>query len=190
MKIIVLDTETAGLPRDYKAPATDTQNWPRIIQIGWQVYVGTQLIFGESSLIKPDGFEIPASATAVHGITTASATAKGMDLTIILERLRTFAADLDAVVCHNAQFDLTVIAAEYARLDQTSPLARLRRICTMEAATPLLRLPGKYGWKFPRLEELHHYLFDGAFDGAHDAMNDVKATARCFFEMQRRGVIP
>ena len=190
MKSIVLDTETTGLPRDYKAPATDAANWPRVVQVGWQVYEDEHLICGQSSLIKPADFEIPTAATAVHGITTAVASAQGIELARVLNNLRTIAADLDAVVCHNAQFDLTVIAAEYARLGQTSPLARLRRICTMEAATPLLRLPGKYGWKFPRLEELHRYLFNDAFDGAHDAMSDVKATARCFFEMQRRGVIP
>jgi DNA polymerase III epsilon subunit-like protein len=189
VKIIVLDTETAGLPRDYKAPATDAANWPRVVQIAWQVYDGEQLIAGESHLIKPQGFEIPAAATAVHGITTATAAAQGLELTRVLDTLRVLANVTDAVICHNASFDLTVLAAEYARLGQASPFARLRQICTMTAATPLLRLPGKYGWKFPKLDELHRYLFNTDFDGAHDAMRDVQATARCFFELRRRGVI-
>ena len=32
---IFFDTETTGVPRDYKAPTTDTNNWPRMVQLGW-----------------------------------------------------------------------------------------------------------------------------------------------------------
>jgi len=43
--------------------------------------------------------------------------------------------------------------------------------------------------KFPTLEELHTVLFGENFQGAHDALADVRATAKCFFELLRRNVI-
>lgn len=35
---IVLDCETTGLPRDWKAPAANVDNWPRIVQLAWTTY--------------------------------------------------------------------------------------------------------------------------------------------------------
>ena len=35
---IVFDTETTGLPKKYNAPFTDTDNWPRMVQLAWIVY--------------------------------------------------------------------------------------------------------------------------------------------------------
>lgn len=32
---LFFDTETTGLPRDWNAPVTDLNNWPRMVQIGW-----------------------------------------------------------------------------------------------------------------------------------------------------------
>ena len=32
---LFFDTETTGLPKNWKAPVTDTENWPRIVQIAW-----------------------------------------------------------------------------------------------------------------------------------------------------------
>ena len=32
---LFFDTETTGLPKKWKAPVTDLDNWPRMIQIGW-----------------------------------------------------------------------------------------------------------------------------------------------------------
>lgn len=42
---------------------------------------------------------------------------------------------------------------------------------------------------WPRLRELHKYLFRKEFSDAHDAMADVKAVARCFWEMRDRRYI-
>ena len=34
---IFFDTETTGIPKDYYAPASNVDNWPRLIQIGWVI---------------------------------------------------------------------------------------------------------------------------------------------------------
>ena len=54
---IIFDTETTGLPKDWNAPITDVDNWPRCIQIAWQLHdeMGN-LVEHEDYLIKPDGF--------------------------------------------------------------------------------------------------------------------------------------
>ena len=35
---LIFDTETTGLPKSWNAPITDTDNWPRCIQIAWQLH--------------------------------------------------------------------------------------------------------------------------------------------------------
>ena len=35
---LIFDTETTGLPKRWDAPITDTDNWPRCIQIDWQLH--------------------------------------------------------------------------------------------------------------------------------------------------------
>ena len=34
---LIFDTETTGFPRNKKAPLTDFDNWPRMVQIAWQL---------------------------------------------------------------------------------------------------------------------------------------------------------
>ena len=35
---LIFDTETTGLPRSYSAPLTDFDNWPRMVQVAWQLH--------------------------------------------------------------------------------------------------------------------------------------------------------
>lgn len=32
---LFFDTETTGIPRNWRAPVTDLTNWPRIVQVAW-----------------------------------------------------------------------------------------------------------------------------------------------------------
>ena len=75
---LIFDTETTGLPRNYNAPISDSNNWPRAVQIAWQLHDqwGT-LIEHQDFLITPDGFDIPYDAEKVHGISTLLAENKG-----------------------------------------------------------------------------------------------------------------
>ena len=59
----------------------------------------------------------------------------------------------------------------------------------MLSATDYCQLPGRYGFKWPTLQELHSTLFNESFDGAHDALSDVRACARCFFELKFRKIV-
>ena len=82
---IFFDTETTGVPRDYKAPSKDTRNWPRMVQLGWILMddKGDKLS-QKDYIIRPDGFTIPADASRIHGITTERALEEGRDLVSVV----------------------------------------------------------------------------------------------------------
>ena len=69
---LIFDTETTGLPKKWNAPVTDSDNWPRCIQLAWQLHDKSgKLTSSNSFLIKPDNFDIPFESEKVHGISTA-----------------------------------------------------------------------------------------------------------------------
>lgn len=65
---IIFDTETTGLPRDYNAPMSDVDNWPRLVQIAWQLHDAKgKLLSNHNYIIRPEGFTIhtmPKRSTA------------------------------------------------------------------------------------------------------------------------------
>jgi DNA polymerase-3 subunit epsilon len=189
---LFFDTETDGLPKDHDAPASDVENWPRLVQIAWMITdENGNEVRKQSFIIRPDGFEIPATATNVHGITTETARRLGIS---IESALTAFANDLSAaeiLVAHNIQFDERVVGAEFYRSGRTtSPLAGKILLCTMRSSTGFCRIPGgPRGYKWPRLEQLYTVLFGSSFESAHNAIADLNACAKCFFELKRKGVL-
>ena len=189
-RIIFFDTETTGLPRNYNAPVSDLENWPRLVQLSWIVADanGDELKV-KDFIIKPDGFTIPEDSSRVHGITTEIAMRDGSPLQNVLAE---FVSDLDTadiIVGHNVDFDKKIVGAEFLRCNVQSKSLDKRTICTMKSSTNYCALPGKYGYKWPTLQELHNKLFGESFDDAHNSLNDIKATKKCFFELQKRRII-
>ncbi len=58
----------------------------------------------------------------------------------------------------------------------------------MESSTDFCAIDGPYGYKWPKLQELHNKLFGVGFTEAHNAAADIAATAACFWEMKKRGM--
>ena len=84
---LIFDTETTGLPKRWGAPISDTDNWPRCIQIAWQLHDDMgKLIEHQDYLVKPEGFNIPYDAERIHGISTELAEAEGISLAEVLEK--------------------------------------------------------------------------------------------------------
>lgn len=187
---LFFDTETTGLPQNYNAPIEDLNNWPRLVQLAWSIYDKSgEKIDSSSFIIKPEGFEIPEQASSVHGITTERALKEGQKLENILQEFSQAISQAKIIVAHNMSFDEKIIGAEFLRTGVNHELFETIRVCTKEEATDYCQIPGNYGYKWPRLSELHIKLFGEDFLGAHDALTDVEACARCFFELARRGVI-
>jgi len=188
---IIFDTETTGLPKRWKAPLTDSENWPRCIQIAWQVHADSgELLSHEDYLIQPDGYTVPYDAEQIHGISTALAEQQGRPLAEVLALFSAALEQADYVGGHNVTFDLNIMGAEFLRLGDHNPLEQAQVIdtCTEETAQ-LCQLPGGRGGKFklPTLTELYIHLFGTGFGEAHNATADVEATTRCFLELLRKG---
>ncbi|MEE2616565.1 MAG: DNA polymerase III subunit alpha [Bacteroidota bacterium] len=186
---LIFDTETTGLPKNWKAPITDTDNWPRCVQIAWQLHdeIG-ELIEDQNYLIKPDNFEIPYESQKIHGISTELAFEDGKSLDEVLEKFNQSLEKSSFVIGHNVNFDINVIGCEFYRQQQKNSLSSKKLLDTCTEDTALLcELPGGRGgkYKLPTLIELHEFLFDASFKEAHNATADVEATARCFLELIR-----
>ncbi len=188
---LIFDTETTGLPKRWDAPITDTDNWPRCIQIAWQLHDGMgNCIESEDYLVRPEGFNIPYDAEKIHGISTELAQEQGVPLAEVLEKFNTALGKTKFVVGQNVKFDLNIMGAEFVREAVANPLEELPVLdtCT-EHTAGLCKIPGGRGGKFklPTLTELHEFLFNVPFSEAHNATADVEATTRCFLELVRLG---
>lgn len=189
---LIFDTETTGLPKRWNAPVSDTDNWPRCIQIAWQLHDAMgNLVENQDFLIKPEGFNIPYDAEQIHGISTELAEKEGKELSEVLDLFTSALAKSKFVVGQNITFDMNIMGAEFYRLNQNNPLEKqpILDTCT-EKTAELCKIPGGRGGKFklPTLTELHEFLFKSPFKEAHNATADVEATARCFFELIRKGI--
>ncbi|MDB9954095.1 DNA polymerase III subunit alpha [Flavobacteriaceae bacterium] len=187
---LIFDTETTGLPKRWNAPITDVDNWPRCIQIAWQLHDDLgNCIEHQDYLIRPDGFNIPYDAEKIHGISTELATEQGLALSEVLELFNIALSKTTFVVGQNLGFDLNIMGCEFHRLQVASPLSELPVLdtCTEKTAS-MCQIPGGRGGKFklPTLTELHQFLFHKPFGEAHNATADVEATTRCFLELIRR----
>lgn len=191
---LFFDTETTGVPQNYKAPITDLDNWPRLVQLGWILCdrQGNEIETG-NDIIKPDGFIIPEAASKVHQITTIKAILVGKDLSTVLHKFISASKQAKYLVGHNVSFDVNVVGAELLRIKSDYSIANQASIDTMLKSINYCAIPSEftYGekYKWPKLQELHKKLFGYEFEDAHDAMADIRATKKCFFEMKRIGLI-
>ena len=191
---LIFDTETTGLPKRWDASYTYTDNWPRCIQIAWQLHDAMgNLVDQQDYLVRPEGFNIPYDAEQIHGISTELAEQKGMPLNDVLVKFNAAMAKTKFIVGQNVGFDLNIMGAEFHRLAVENPLQQLPVLdtCTEETAR-LCQIPGGRGGKFklPTLTELHLHLFGEPFGEAHNATADVEATTRCFLELIRKKHYP
>jgi len=187
---LFFDTETAGLPRNRKAPVSDLNNWPRLVQIAWLQYDKSgSRVKGSDYIIKPEGFTIPYNATKIHGITTERAMEEGISLDVVLEEFSTAINGSDYLVAHNMDFDEKVVGAEFVRKNISNRLFQTPRICTMKTSTSFCEIPGPYGYKWPTLSELHFALFHTGIEDTHNALVDVEVCAKCFFQLKKLGII-
>lgn len=190
MSIIVFDTETTGVPHDYKKSVYDEAgNWPDLVSISWIVYRPTGAIFKKAShIIRPDGWTVPKESTAIHGITHAHASADGDELHTVLG---TFALDLltcKLLVAHNMNFDINVVRnALYWRLHlDPQQILNMPKFCTMMKSTAELKLPAKNpnskSFKWPGLDELYRDTFySEPPSGAHESMRDAEVCGLCYW---------
>lgn len=184
---IFFDTETNGLPYDFKAPITEVDNWPRVIQLAWIQHDSQQNELSRGDyLIYPDNFYIHES---IHNITNDMALKDGLPVKEVLQKFSEVCNSSTVLVAHNISFDINVLGAEYIRQGMPNPMHQLNQLCTMEKSVDFCALKSGNRFKFPKLEELHYKLFEKGFTGAHNAMVDVEALTRCYWGLKEQNVV-
>jgi len=191
-RYLFFDTETTGVPKDYRAPVTDSENWPRLVQLAWIFQAAGEPDQVGNDIIYPDGFKIPEDASAIHGITTEIAKEKGVPLANTLSKFLNLVDRADLMVGHNISFDINIVRAEIHRVKLDDALEGKGSLCTMMKSTNYCKMPkkdGRKGYKWPTLHELYFTLFNKGFEDAHDARGDISATVKCFWKLYEKQVI-
>ncbi len=187
---LFFDTETTGVPRNYQAPVSDVDNWPRLVQLGYIVVNNGEIVHQNEYIVKPDGFEVPEGGSNVHGITTERALREGVNLVGVLGEFSYWVNQCDTIVGHNVSFDLSVVGCEYFRLSTESPFTGKSIVDTMKSSTNFCQIPGGYGkYKWPKLSELYFKLFGEPMGTAHTALQDISNTVKCYNALVERGIV-
>lgn len=178
---LFFDTETTGFP---KAGG-------RICQLGALLTNEQGRTMAQLDvLIKPAGWVISPTLTAIHGISHSDAENYGVPIIEALEMFESFLARADLLVAHNFPFDKEMVQLEHTHLTVMSSLfGKKASCCTMANATEICKIPhpsGRAGYKWPKLQEIYVNLFGREFNNAHNAMADVVACKEVFFEIRRR----
>lgn len=189
MNYLIFDTETSDLPNP-KIPLT-ARNQGRIIQLAWLLL---DQEFNEldsyKEYLKINGeFDINPKAAERNGITAVLCDEKGVDRKEAMARLLKASWDLSTdtqvlMIAFNLWFDSQLVTTELQIAKSILPYDWTKGFCPMLALTPICKLPHPRGWKgkykWPKLQEAHVKIFGHEFEGAHDALADVRATARLF----------
>lgn len=170
---IFLDTETTGV--DPKA---------RMVSVAAQLDIDGEPAVFCHHLIQP-AEEIPASATAIHGITTQVALDFGIPLEQALHSIAyIFTSGRSAkLVGHNLEYDRRVLAYDAAQGGHVLSWPQ-SNFCTMRA----LSIYVHSNKKWPKLEEAYRWMFGRLPSNPHSAQHDMLACRAIFYEGQRRGL--
>ncbi|MEU3513277.1 3'-5' exonuclease [Streptomyces longwoodensis] len=140
-------------------------------------------VLGRREWLADPGVEIPADAVAVHGISTARATAEGHPADRVADSLAdvltTYWKTGVPVVAYNAAFDLTLLSAELHRHGLPSLRERLGGLDPAPVVDPYTidRWADRYRRGKRNLEAVCAE-YGVALDSAHDAGADALAAAR------------
>ena len=188
MRSLVFDTETTG-KANFKGSLSDQ---PYIVQIAAILFDGRREVAHFSAITVPEfrgvRAPVPAEAMAVHGVTEELIDSVGVSYKVALAVFQNLAKRADRLVAHNTEFDDLMVRAAYSRIAmEQQVLWDLPKVCTMKSSESVLKLPGKYGYKWPSLAEAYQHFTGEGFEGAHDAMVDVRACARVLFGLEDAG---
>lgn len=192
-RILFFDTETNGLPKDWNAPGSYVDNWPEAVSIAWAVASSDGDVLSENYFVlnredvPPQGWD--EGAARVHGISRELSASCGFSAKWVMKQFQLIASQCQALVAHNLSFDIRIVEADMMRLLNKRFEPPKTQLCTMHLSTEFCAIPSPYKvgqYKWPKLEELHHQLFNEGFGDAHNALADVRACVRCFFEMKNK----
>lgn len=194
-KYCIFDTETTGLFL-FKDPETgvpipaDDPRQPRLAHFN-AILVDEDLEeeYEINLFVKPDGWEMPADAGAVNGLTTRFLEENGTPIGVVLDAYVTIVTAGYIMVAHNAQFDTKAMRSELRRAGLPDLFERTPNICTMRAAMALGVKKAGGGRGFPKLTDCAAHL-GLVIDDAHSAKGDTRATLALFRHLYAVGALP
>lgn len=187
---LFFDTETTGLV-NFGIPEDDDRQ-PRLVQLGMMLTTDQgRVVESHGMIVRPDGYEIPEVVANIHGINTQMAMEFGYTHKFVMSAFAELISKADEVIAHNIKFDMPVVKAELKRLGHIL-VERAPRFCTMLASTSICQIPKNKlssagGYKWPKLSEAYWFFFEEELKDAHDALTDVMACKRIYFEGLKQG---
>lgn len=183
-----IDTETSGLPKNWSAPYSAKNNWPYAVQVSWIIYTKEGVeVKVEDHYIKNSDFQISSSSQNVHRISRNFLVANGENRKDVMQLL---ASDImhykPMVLGHFMKFDYHMAGVEFYRSGLENYMEQQPLYCTMLATTFMVNNPHR---KYLRLTDLYTTLFATPIEDQHNALEDARATAACFFELVKKGVV-
>jgi DNA polymerase III subunit epsilon len=186
--LLFIDTEASGLPKKWRAPSPNDNNWPHSVQISWVVYRkdGTEIKY-ENHYVGDNDFRIRPSAIKIHGITREYLNKEGVGRGEILTKLTNDIKEYEPLlIAHFMEFDYHLLTADFIRSGIENPLPNAELFCTMLATKGYLSESKR---PFLKLCDVYYMLFNETLNDQHNALVDARATAECFFELLKRGHI-
>ena len=183
----IFDTETTGLPN--KNLPVDHPDQARIVQLAALLLSDDNEVGCFYSRFQPDAWPpIHPKAYEAHKLSVLDCADCGISAAVALQVFNSFVGVADVVVAHNYKFDVQLIDIELGRAMIQLPPAK-PSYCTMEALTPIMGLRRANGApKWPNLAEALEFCAPGTvFDKAHDALADVRATAKVWKWLNANG---
>jgi DNA polymerase III subunit epsilon len=205
--ILFYDTETTGLPV-YSLPSSHPDQ-PHIVQLAACLVDSDtrKIVSSMDVMIEPDGWEIPAETTAIHGISTEHAKAVGMSATLALAVFDKLHSKAIVRSAHNESVDarmVRIMQYQVSKLkecdthpdDASKGFAAWKSapaICTMKLARTLVKAPptqkmlasgNNHKYKNPSLAEAYQHFTGKPLENAHSAMADVFACMAVYFAIK------
>lgn len=183
---LVIDTETSGL-MDFSRPA-DAPHQGRLAEFAMiRLDHEGRYLARYRTYIHPDGWAMTTGATRLNGLTNAFLQKHGQPVGPLLSAWGTEVAAGDvSIVGYNVRFDLKVMRGELRRAGQSDYYRQTTSVDLMRIMTPICRIPGRRGWKWPTLTEACVY-YGIPLRHAHGAAWDALATARLFRRLRKEG---
>ena len=192
--VLFFDTETTGIPDRAAKWDVDFMQYPHVVQMAW--IHGCKV---ESHIIRPDGWEIPDETVEIHGIKNEYAMEHGEPFAAVVDMFIQDCHDAGLICGHNIHFDTGIVKANilrelgreyYDANDVETALYKGKRIDTMRPTMKWVDARMANGrLKFPNLSELYSRCFPGESFPAHDALEDVKAVAKCLPVIVELGLV-
>ncbi len=202
---LVYDTETSGLPL-WNQPS-EHPDQPRVLQLHAELFNDDT---GEtyatlSSIIKPEGWTVPAEITAITGITQEKAQDLGRPIGEVLPEFIDLWRRGGVRVAHNESFDMRMVRIELMRhpgfkdvmitpdISYADFWKRGEAYCTQVGSTKILNLPPTEKMraarrnhpKSPNLAEAFEFFTGTKLENAHDAAVDVAACKQVYFGIRK-----